>query len=263
MTTPSGDLVVLALHRGGEEIAGPEVTLRAGDTLLVRGDWTHLEEHTSGPEVLVVDPPGMLRRAIPLGRGAKRAIVTLGVMVVVLTLGWFPPVMVGLLAAGALVVSGVLSITEAYRAVSWTTVILVAGMIPLSDAFGRTGAADMVASGLLGVVGDTSPHLALLALCVTTAVLTQLMSNTVTVLVMIPVATVMAEGMHASVLPFMMALAVSAAGSFLTPVATPANAMVLEPGGYRFGDYWKLGLPVLAWFLVVAVLWVPVVWPFN
>jgi len=99
-------------------------------------------------------------------------------------------------------------------------------------------------------------------MCLITMLLGQLISNTATVLIMAPIAVVLAQDLEVSVLPFLMALAVSGAASFLTPVATPANTMVLEPGGYRFGDYWKLGLPLLLLFLAVAVLWVPIVWPF-
>jgi di/tricarboxylate transporter len=83
------------------------------------------------------------------------------------------------------------------------------------------------------------------------------------VLVVAPIAVSMAADLHLSVQPFMMALAVAGAASFLTPIATPANLMVMEPGGYRFGDYWRLGLPLALLYLVVAVLWVPVVWPFH
>ena len=151
---------------------------------------------------------------------------------------------------------------QAYRSVSWTTVVLVGGMIPLSTAFVTTGTADLIASRLLDVVGSASPRLALLALCVLTMVLGQLISNTATVLIMAPIASVVALDLGASPLPFLMALSISGAASFLTPVATPANTMILEPGGYRFSDYWKLGLPLLLLFLAVAVLWVPVVWSF-
>ncbi|MBM7503027.1 SLC13 family permease [Agromyces aurantiacus] len=262
MATPSGDLVVLAVHRGGEELRGADATLRAGDTLLLSGPWELLERNTEGDDVLVVDRPSDVRRSVPLGVGAKRAIAVLAVMVVLLATGIVPPAIAGLLAASALVLMRVVTPTRAYRSVSWTTVVLVAGMIPLSTAFVQTGAAELIASGLLDVVGDASPHVALLAICVLTMVLGQLISNTATVLIVAPIAVVVAGDLGVSVLPFMMALSVSGAASFLTPVATPANTMVLEPGGYRFGDYWKLGLPLLVLFLVVAVLYVPLVWPF-
>lgn len=262
MTTPSGDLVVLGLHRGGEPLTGKDVRLRAGDTLLLGGTWEHLEQHTAGPQVLVVDDPADLRRAVPLGAGARRALVILVAMVVLLATGVVPPAVAGLLAAGAIVASRVLTSTQAYRSVSWTTVVLVGGMIPLSTAFISTGTADLIARGLLRVIGDASPYLALLAICTLTVILGQLISNTATVLIMAPITTVLATDMGVSVLPFLMALTVAGAASFLTPVATAANTMVMEPGGYRFTDYWKLGLPLILLFLAVAVLWVPLIWRF-
>ena len=90
----------------------------------------------------------------------------------------------------------------------------------------------------------------------------QLISNTATVLIVAPIAVSVAASLDLSVQPFMMALTVAAAASFLTPIATPVNLMVMEPGGYRFGDYWKLGLPLAVIFLLFAVLYVPLVWPF-
>ncbi|MFT3970456.1 MAG: SLC13 family permease [Micropruina sp.] len=262
MATASGDLVVLGLQRGGENVLDDQARLKPGDTVLVRGRWEHLEVHTARSDVLVVDDPAALRRAVPLGVGAKRAIGILAAMVVLLATGAVPAAVAALLAACAMVLSGVLNPKQAYRAVSWTTVVLVGGMIPLSTAFISTGAADAIASRLLGAIGDSSPQLALLALCVLTVILGQLISNTATVLIMIPIATAVAADLHVSVLPFMMALTVAGAASFLTPVATPANTMVMEPGGYRFTDYWKLGLPLLLIYVVVAVLWVPLIWHF-
>ena len=162
MVTDSGDLVVLAVHRKGEELAG-ESTLAAGDALLLRGAWGALEEHLADPDVLVVDEPELVRRqAVPLGTGAKRALVILLGMVVLLTTGVVPAAVAGLLAAGAIVLSGVLSMEETYRAIAWTTVILVGGMISLSTAMVETGAAGQLADRLVDVVGDAGPH-ALLA----------------------------------------------------------------------------------------------------
>ena len=124
----------------------------------------------------------------------------------------------------------------------------------------ETGAAGQLADRLVDVVGDAGPHALLLGLFLLTAVLGQLISNMATALIVIPVALSAAAEMDVSAKPVLMAVAVSAAAAFLTPVATPANLMVLGPGGYRFGDYWKLGLPLLALFGVVAVLLVPVIW---
>jgi di/tricarboxylate transporter len=259
MATDSGDLVVLGVQRRGEGLAG-EQELAVGDTLLLQGAWRDLDRHLDSDEVLVVDAPELVRRSIPLGEGARRAIAVLTVMVVLLATGAVPPAVAGLLAAGALIVLGVLSVDQAYRGIAWTTVILVAGMIPLSTAMIDSGAAARLADQLVAVVGGAGPYALLAGLFVFTVVLGQLISNVATALIVIPIAVSAAADMHVSAKPALMAVAVSAAASFLTPVATPANLMVMEPGGYRFADYWKLGLPLLALFGLAAVLLVPIFW---
>lgn len=261
-TTPSGDLVVLAINRAGEPLTGTETALAAGDSILVRGTWEHLQRHTAGSEVLVVNDPESLRKAVPLGPGAKRAIGILVVMVLLLVTGWVPPVIAGLLGAGAVILSGVFTPARAYKAIQWTTVLLVAGMIPLSTAFTKTGAADLIATHLMNLIGNAPAQVALLAICLLTMILGQLISNMATVLIMLPISAALAHDLNLSVLPFLMALTVAGAASFLTPVATPANTMVMEPGGYRFTSYWKLGSLLLLLFLAVAVFLVPLIWPF-
>ena len=261
MVTESGELVVLAVQRKGEDLAG-EAVLAVGDTLLLQGTWVALEEQLADPEVLVVDRPQLVRRQVPLGPGAKRALVVLAAMVVLLATGAVPPAVAGLLAAGAIVVGRVLTIEQTYRGISWTTVVLVGGMIPLSTAMIETGAASRLADTLVDIVGDAGPHALLLGLFVLTAVLGQLISNMATALIVIPIALETAKDLDISARPVLMCVTVSAAAALLTPVATPANLMVMEPGGYRFSDYWKLGLPLLVLYGVVAVGLVPVFWRF-
>lgn len=262
MATPSGDLVLLAARRGVDHLKGQEFTVQVGDVLLLQGTWDDLEKQTAGPKVLVVDAPVQLRRSVPLGKGAKRAMVILGAMVLLLATGVVPATVAALLAACALVLTRTVRVTQAYHSISWTTVVLIAGMIPLSTAFIQTGTADVVAGWLLTIVGDSGPHIALLALVLLTVVLGQIISNTATVLIVAPIAVALASTLELSVQPFMMALTVAGAASFLTPIATPANLMVFEPGGYKFGDYWKVGLPLTLLFIAVAVLYVPLIWPF-
>jgi di/tricarboxylate transporter len=262
MVTESGDLVVLAVQRKEEDLPG-ETELAVGDTLLLQGTWGALGYHLDDPDVLVVDAPERVRRqAVPLGPGATRALVVLGGMVVLLATGAVPPAIAGLLAAGTIVVGGVLSIEQAYRGIGWTTVILVAGMIPLSTAMTQTGAAERLADGLVDAVGDAGPRVLLLGLVLLVFALGQLISNMATALIVIPIAVSAAAELDVSAKPVLIAVCVAAAAAFLTPVATPANLMVMEPGGYRFGDYWRLGLPLLVLFGVVAVLLVPVIWAF-
>jgi di/tricarboxylate transporter len=260
MVTESGELVVLAVQRRGQELTG-ETTLAVGDTLLLQGTWGALERQLDD-EVLVVDDPGLVRRQVPLGPGAGRAVIVLAAMVVLLATGAVPPAVAGLLAAGAIVVSGALTVDEAYRGISWSTVILVAGMIPLSTAMTETGAAQKLADALVDTVGDHGGYALLAGLFVLTAVLGQLISNMATALIVFPVAVQAASDLDVSVRPVLMSVAVAAAAALITPVATPANLMVMEPGGYRFSDYWKLGLPLLVLYGVVAVGLVPVFWRF-
>ena len=263
MVTPSGDLVVLAVQRRGEDQGPGETALAAGDTLLLQGTWKALDEHLEDPDVLVVDSPDLVRRqAVPMGVGARQVIAVLVVMVVLLATGAVPAVIAGLLAAGAIVLLGVLTVEQAYRSINWTTVILVGAMMPLSTAMAQTGAAKMMADGLVSLVGDAGPYALLAGLFVLTGVLGQLISNTATALIIIPIAMAAATELGVSPRPVLMSVAVAAAASFLTPVATPVNLMVMGPGGYRFGDYWKLGLPLMLWFLVVATFLVPVFWSF-
>ena len=135
-------------------------------------------------------------------------------------------------------------------------------MIPLSTAMTETGAAQRIADAIADALGGLGAHALLLGLVLLTFALGQLISNMATALILIPIAISAAADQGVSAKPFLMGVCVAAAASFLTPVATPANLMVMEPGGYRFGDYWKLGLPLLALFGVVAVLLVPVIWSF-
>lgn len=269
MVTESGDLIVLAVQRGAGEAPSAGATksagvvLQAGDTMLLQGTWKALDTHLDDPDVLVVSSPELVRRqAVPMGPGAKQAIIILFAMVLMLATGIVPSAVAGLLAAGAIILCGIMTVEQSYRAISWTTVILVGAMMPLSTAMIETGAAKMMADHLVAMVGDAGPTALLAGLFVLTAVLGQLISNTATALIVIPIGVAAATAMGISPRPVLMSTAVAAAGAFLTPIATPTNLMVMGPGGYVFSDYWKLGLPLLIWFFVVAVFIVPLIWRF-
>jgi di/tricarboxylate transporter len=261
MTTPSGDLIIIAIQRGGSDLGPQGAVLAAGDTLLLQGTWKALDVHLTDPEVLVVNSPDVVRRqAVPLGMGAKAAISILAAMVLMLATGIVPPAIAGLAACFALILTGVMSVEQSYRAIDWTTVILVAAMMPLSTAMEETGAARMMAEHLVAIVGDSGPHVLLAGLFILTAVLGQLISNTATALIVIPIGAAAAASIGVSPMPVLMCVGVAAAGAFLTPIATPTNLMVMGPGGYAFSDYWKLGLPLMIWFFIVAVFLVPLLW---
>jgi di/tricarboxylate transporter len=210
-----------------------------------------------------VNSPELVRRqAVPMGPGAHKAIAILAGMVVLLATGVVPPAVAGLLAAGGIILMGIMTVEQSYRSIGWTTVILVGAMMPLSTAMMETGAARLVAVNLVELVGDAGPYALLAGLFVLTATMGQLISNTATALIVIPIGVAAAASMGISPRPVLMSTAVAAAGAFLTPIATPTNLMVMGPGGYAFGDYWKLGLPLLVWFFVVSVFIVPLIWRF-
>lgn len=262
MVTESGDLIVLAIQRQGEDLRR-SVTLAAGDTLLLQGTWGALDTRLEQHEVLVVNTPDVVRRqAVPMGAGSKTVLMALALMVLLLATGLVPPAVAGLLAAGIIVTAGVLSVEQVYRSVGWTTVILVAALMPLSTAMEVTGAAKLLADGLVHVVGDMGPYSLLAGLFILSAILGQVISNTATSLIIIPISVVAAKQMGISIQPVLMCVCIACAGAFLTPVATATNLMVMEPGAYKFGDYWKFGLPMLIWFFIIAVFLVPLIWPF-
>lgn len=258
-----GSLIVLAIVRHGEDLGPGRQRLRAGDVLLVEGPWQALDVAKSTHDLLVVESPETVRRqAVPLGRGSRPAIGVLLVMVVLLATGVVPAVVAAMLAAVAMVVLRVVTVQQAYRGISWTTVLLVAGMIPMATAVSKSGAGESVAGLIVDAVGDFGPVVLLAALFAITVTFGQLISNTATALIMIPIAVSAATQLDISARPVFMSLAVASAVAFLTPVATPANMMVMGPAGYRFGDYWRLGLPLVGVFGVVAIGLVPLIWRF-
>ena len=263
MLTESGDLVVAAIQRRGEDLGEKETTLAVGDVLLLRGPWEALDVKAEDPGVLVVDQPQLVRRqAVPFGLRAWESVLVLVGMVILLVSGVVPPAVAGLLAAGTLIVLRVLTMEQAYHAITWTTVVLVAAMLPLSTAMFETGAADLVGGALIDVVGGLGPYGLLAGLFVVTAVFGQLISNTATALIMIPIGVAAAGELGVDIRPVLMSTSVAASAALLTPVATPVNLIAMGAAGYRFGDYWRLGIVVMAVFFVVAVFVVPIFWPF-
>jgi di/tricarboxylate transporter len=261
MLRPTG-LVMLALRRQGRDADPTGTVVAEGDAVLFQGDWTAIDDLVDNRRVLMVDEPGLVRRqAVPMGRRAPVAVGVLVAMIAVLTLGLVPPAIAGLAAAAAMVLFRVVDAEQALRSVSWQTVVLIGGLIPMSAAIQSSGAADLVAGSIIGAVGVDNPYLLLAVLFALTAVFSQVISNAATTLIVIPIAVASASETGLAVEPVLMLVCVAAAAAFLTPIATPANTMVMNPGGYGFGDYWRLGLPIQLVWLVVALLLVPRIWP--
>ncbi len=268
MVTESGSLVVLAHQRagkaaGGTSLAAAPTEVKSGDTLLLQGSWGALDKHTLDADVLLVDSPDAIRRqTVPLGPGAIPALAILAAMVIMMTTNIVPAAVAALLAAMAMVLARLVTIGQAHRSMAWQTLILVGGMIPLSAAITQTGTAKMLADGIVSLTGGGSPYLLLAGIFVVTAVLGQLISNTATALIIIPISLSVATEAGLSPLTVLMCVSVASSAALLTPIATPANMMIMLPAGYKFGDYWKFGAVIMVLYLAVAVFLVPVFWPF-
>ena len=161
-----------------------------------------------------------------------------------------------------MIMTGCLRMDEAYQLIEWKAVFLIAGMLPLGIALEQTGAAQLISNNLLLLVGNTGPIIIISALFLLSTLASQIMPNPAVAVLLAPIALNAATNLGISPYPLMMAVAISASAAFLSPVGHPANMLVMGPGGYRFSDYFKVGLPltVIVWLVVIFVI--PLIWPF-
>jgi di/tricarboxylate transporter len=152
---------------------------------------------------------------------------------------------------------------EAYRAIEWKAVFLIAGMLPLGIAMEQSGAARFAATGMVAALGGLGPRVIMAGLFVLTSLATQVMPNPAVTVLMAPIAINTAADLSLSPYALMMVVAVAASASFLSPVAHPANVLIMGPGGYRFADYLKVGIPLTLVVLAVTLLVLPWFWPVS
>ena len=167
--------------------------------------------------------------------------------------------------AGAMlcVITGTISEKQAYHAIDWTTIFLFAGTLSLATALENTGAGSMIANAVIGVVGQsTSPYVLVTALFFLSGTLTQFMSNTASCALLAPIGLQIAYGLGANPHAILMTIGIAASSAFVTPIATPPNTLVLGPGGLKFMDYVKIGLPLLIISYLICVIVIPWKWPF-
>ena len=254
-------LMVLAIWRAGKpHRAGlRDLPLRSGDALLVHGPRKNLRLLASDPDFLV------LTEAVQVPPRRRKAPIAAGLLALTLTpvlLGWLP-ISIAAVGGGALMIlSGCLTMEEAYRSIEWRAVFLIAGMLPLGIALEEAGVSALLAEAVVASVGDFGPRAAMAAFFVVTSLATQVMPNAAVVVLMSPIVLDAAAGLGVSPYPLMMAVAMAASASFASPVSHPANVLVMGPGGYRFTDYLRVGLPLTAVVFVVVMIVTPLVWTF-
>ncbi len=253
-------LHLLAVARAGGRLKQrlKEVRLQAGDVLLLQGDEVEVSERLAELGCLP-----LASRNLALGKPRRliTSVALFAAAVAVILAGWLPASVALSMAAAAFVLTGVLPIRETYNGIDWPIIVLLAAMIPVGQALETSGGAQLVADGLF-TLGQAWPPVATLTLLfVITMLLSNVINNAAAALLMAPIAFKLAGALGTAADPFLMAVAVSASCAFLTPIGHQSNTLVMGPGGYRFGDYWKIGLPLT---VVVAVMAIPLIlrfWP--
>lgn len=253
-------LNLLAVSRGGAPI---DTSLRAhrfhdGDVAILEGWGSALSGTLQDLGLLP-----LADRGLTLGRSG-RALLPLVVLLVAMALiafGKLPAEVAIFGAAVVLILLKQISLKDAYDAIDWPIIIMLGCLIPVGHALKDTGATDIIAGVLTQGASHMPPYLALAAILLTAMLVTPLLHHAAAVLVMGPVAATVATNLHFNVDPFLMAVALGACSDFLTPIGHQNNMLVMGPGGYRFGDYWKMGLPLSIMVTVVGTALIMMVWP--
>lgn len=262
-------LTVLQVRRPPKEKPLPQgMPLRFGDVLLVQGWWQDILNLKQRERDLIVLGNPEMEMGPPQSRRAGVALAILLGMIALMVAGGLPLIgeidvaIIALLAAVALILAGCISMDEAYHAVEWKSVVLIAGMLPISTAMNQVGLVDVLTTGLVNGLGAYGLPAVLVGVFMVTAVLTQFISNTATAVLVAPLALAAAQTLGAQPHAFLMAVAVAASCAFATPVASPTNTMVMGAGNYKFVDYLKVGALTLGLAMLVSVLALPVFFPF-
>jgi di/tricarboxylate transporter len=256
------NLNLLAVSRAGErsERRMQRLRFRAGDLLVLQGLAGEIYDQLGELGCLP-----LAERRLQLGRQRRAYLpaLILAVAMVLVTTGVTTVPVAFFGAATVIMLTGTLSVREAYEAVEGPVLVLLGALIPVSDALRTTGGTDLVA-GWLSVAGDALPPTGAVALMLVAAMaVTPFLNNAATVLVMAPIGASLATRLQLSPDPFLMAVAVGAACDFLTPIGHQCNTLVMAPGGYRFSDYWKLGLPLSIIVIIAGTLLISIFWPIR
>jgi len=255
-------VTLLGLSRQGRTYRGrfKDVRLRAGDVLLLHGDAERVPEAVSALECLPLTSRGHSfgRRA-----GAPYLILIFAGAVAAASLG-LVPMPIALAAAVVLTVAfRLMALRDVYQAVDWPVVVLLGALIPVGGALEATGGAALIADAVVSATGAFGPVAVLVLLMVITMTLSDVLNNAATAVVMAPISVDLAERLGANPDAFLMAVAIGASSAFLTPIGHQNNALILGPGGYHFGDYWRMGLPLEALVVAVATPAILLVWPLG
>lgn len=253
---------LIAISRAGKRLTKQlrDITLRAGDVIVLQGPLTLLPERMRDLGTLP-----LAERTLRLG-SSKRRLVPLAILATamfVTAMGWVPVAVAFFAAAGLIMASGALPLREAYEGVEWPILIMLGALIPVSETLRTTGASDVLATGLAHLAASLPPWGAVALILTAAMAVTPFLNNAATVLVMAPIAAVFANDLGYRPEAFLIATAIGAGCDFLTPIGHQCNTLVFGPGGYRFGDYARLGAPLSLLVVLVGTPLVIWTWPLQ
>jgi di/tricarboxylate transporter len=251
---------LLAVSRSGQRISRQlrDIRFQPGDVILLQGDLERMPETLGELRVLPLAERGM-----GLGRGRNR---WLPVLVLAAAMGLVAahllPIAIAFFGAAVTVMLiRSLSLREAYDSVEWPILVMLGALIPVSDSLRTTGGTEVIAGVLSQAAGNLPPLGTLALIMVAAMAVTPFLNNAATVLVMGPIAGTFAQSLNLNPDPFLMAVAIGAACDFLTPIGHQSNTLVMGAGGYRFTDYWKLGLPLSVYVVIAGIPLIALFWP--
>jgi len=252
---------VVAVARGGERLRGKigDIVLEPGDTLLLETDEDFLLRQRNSSHFFLVSG---VANSQPVRRDrAWVALALLTTMIAVATLGWLNLLTAAFIAAGLMIAVSCCSVNQARQSIDWSLLVVIAAALGVGKSIEMSGLADVVAAEIIGFAGG-HPWWVLVAVYFVTMVFTELVTNNAAAVLIYPIATSAAHSLNADAMPFIIAIAIGASAGFATPFGYQTNLMVYGPGGYRFTDYLRLGIPLDLVYMAVTVTITPIVFPF-
>ncbi|MCB1601912.1 MAG: SLC13 family permease [Lysobacterales bacterium] len=252
--------LVLALHRRGTSVREKlgDIEIAIGDALLLLVRRAELPDLRREGDLILVE-----RSARPAAaRQGRTALSIVAAVVIAAAMGWVPIAIAALAGILMMVMTKVLTLDETYASINWRVVAMLAAMIPLGLAMQKSGLATVLVSYVVQGFAADSPWVALFLVYMVTAILTEIMSNNGTAVLLAPIAISMARSLEVDPMPFVMAVMFAASTAFSTPVGYQTNLMVYNAGGYRFRDFLRVGIPLNLLFMAIATQLIPRIWPF-
>ena len=258
-------LHVLGVRHDKQVVTGFEdAKLRSSDSLFVVGSWSRIDQLQSrAHDFVVTELPRERADVVKAYRKMPVALVILAAMVILTVFDIVPLLAAVLMAALAAVFTRCLTIEDAYRSIHWSSIVLLAGMLPLAAALEQTGGTDLIVNAIVFAVGDAGPRTMLTVVFFLTAVLSLFLSNTASAVLVAPIAIYLARAIDVSPYPLAVAVIIAASAAFSTPVSSPVVTLVVEPGRFKFMDFVKVGVPLLLLTYLVTVLVAPIIFPFS